>query len=493
MPPDVYVLPFIRSWFIEFSPLVSRCNEEYESILSQNSAQVKADELKNLLCKLVSYGDYSRAQKLLSAPALFSGVNASLAASVRSLLENYAKSLEVLDRLSLNDFYKYLFRWRESCMRLKSETAAKKNVPLTAVLSVLLGEDDNALSESFVGVLLTRILYKRPDSTVYTLPQATSEVLGDFEVSDSESFCLVPCEALCGNQDRLLALAKKVGASWFHGLLADVLCLGCKSCGCRDRRVKLDELAAARDASIDEYAGSLMSSLFFVQAINYAKTCKSPQKTAVRKAFMSRVSVGDDRTARKLVAACKGFAPELVSVLHERIGVEKIRRAAYPEAMKHFILSGNVHLISGYALALVTCEVDPSCDFKRSVIAAGAVVRRCEYAQLHSELGYFELLADVYASLADLGAQEYLERLAATLKSPEVPAVAKFRLVRDVALDLEGDRKDEIRRCITRELAMVLVETLEEVCLSYQSDKIFAMISQADVNALRLTFSKLFQ
>lgn len=502
MSSDTYILPTIRSWFIEYSPLVSKCIEEYETILSQNNnnnnnKQINNEQLKTLLCKLVSYGDYSRAQTLLSSPTLFSGSSAPLAASVKSLLENYTKNLQILDRVPLNDFYRYLFLWRESCARLAASTSAANNVPLTSLLNVLLGEDDNSLSDSFVGVLLTRILYKRPDSTVYTLPQATKAVLDDFDIVDTENFCLIPCEVLCGNQDKLLSLAKKTGSSWFHGLLADILYLNCIHGDGSNKdgssSIKPSELAAMRDTSIDEYASGLMSNLFFVHAINYAKTCAIPSKTAVHKDFLRRVSVGDDRTARKLIVASKNFAPEYVSLLHERIGVEKIRRAAYAEAMKHFILSGNMHLISSYAFALVSCEVDPSCDFKSSIVATGAVIRRCEYEPLRNEIGYVVLLADIYASLNNSNKREYVDRLCATLKSPGIPVVAKFRLIRDFAFELENDNGEKkVREYVTREFAMILVSSLEEVCLSYQSDKIFGMASLDDVKALRMTFSKLF-
>lgn len=494
MAPDMYVFPTIRSWFMEYSPLVSRCIDEYETILSQkNTDDNSSEKLKDVLCKLVSYGDYNRAQELLSSPALFSGVNASLAASVRSLLENYAKNLELLDRLPLNDFYKYLFRWRESCTHASSAASAANNGVLTSLLNVLLGEDDNFLSDSFVGVLLTRILYKRPDATVYTLPQATQEVLNDFDIVDKDNFCLIPSEILSGNPSRLLALAKMTGSSWFHGLLADVLCVGRCYGSSSKSKSDCDEFVAARDSSIDAYASGITSNLFFVHALNYAKTCTSPKETVVHREFLGRVSVRDDRTARKLVAACKSLSQELCSVLHERVGVEKIKKAAYAEAMKHFILSGNVHLVSRYAFALVSGGID-GCDddYRRAVIATGAVVRRCEYAPLRKEIEYVVLLADVYASLAGLETQEYLEKLCDTLRSQNVPGIAKFRLVRDVARDLESEKGEEIKRCLTKEMAMILGGTLEEVCLSYQSEKIFGMASSDDIKALRLTFSKLF-
>ena len=489
MPTDAFVLPVIRSWFVEYSQTIAECNNEYDDILSKDKIATNKPQLKTLICKLVSYGDYSRAQTLLNTFFCSTEDDAAMTAVICSLFDNYAKLLGALDKLPPNDFYRLFYRWREECARaVSSSLSLSHDAPFHAVLRVMLGEDDTSL-DSFEGVLLTRILYMRPECTVYALPQATQDVLKTFDVEDEKDFRLAPSAILEGNRRKLLALVEGTESRWLHGLLADALCLGGRgSLHGRD----FDELVASRDASIDAYAAGIVSNLFWVHAINYSKTCSAPEETTVHRDILRWVSLDSDRTERKLLAACKSFAPGLVPALHERVGVEKVRRAAYADAMKHFILSGNVTLVSAYATALVSCDVGPSCDYRALIIATATVTRRCCNPALRNEVAHVESLADIYTSLAGLRTQEYLARLAEELKRPSAPTLVKFRLVRDVAHDLKDPRNEEVRKCLTKDIVTVIVGTLEEVCLSYQSEKIFAIMSPEDINTLRKIFTGLF-
>ncbi|GAB5361902.1 hypothetical protein AAMO2058_000752700 [Amorphochlora amoebiformis] len=261
----------------------------------------------------------------------------------RLRMDNHLELDQVLDllrnvpsvktqKLSPNDFLDDFRLWKDEVRKAKRAT---RNQDLRDILQILDGDERTLVeySESGLELLVSKLIYQRPEMTKEEIPYLAEECMGRFE-----SFKLEECLLAIINGDLYTAMqicVQLIDQPWFLAHLVDLL----HTAGhLRDKIPGMEQ--SYREFCVIEYASGLMtrSSLWHLSLI-YFHHSGSIGKAHIR-TLVSTVPITSVRVARRLLAVCETYQLTILKrSIYNRMGARAIRRGRLGEAIQWYSYS----------------------------------------------------------------------------------------------------------------------------------------------------------